>query len=57
MIYYEVVEDVGDGYAACNRFRTYTEAENYAEKYEGCMNGVTRIDTDASDFYYVEDEE
>jgi hypothetical protein len=57
MIYYEVVEDVGDGYAASRKFRTYTEAENYAEKYEGCMNGVTRIDTDASDFFYVEDEE
>ena len=56
MIYYEVVEDVGDGYAACNRFRTYEEAEAYAEKWEGCMNGVTKIDTDAKDFYTTDEE-
>lgn len=57
MIYYEVVEDVGDGYATGNRFRTFDEAEAYAEKYEGCMNGVSKIDTDALDFYTnLEDE-
>lgn len=57
MIYYEVVEDVGDGYAASRKFRTREEAESYADDNDGCMNGVDRIDTDASNFYYVEDGE
>ncbi|MNB97591.1 hypothetical protein D3C75_448220 [compost metagenome] len=58
MIYYEVVEDIGDGYACSRKFRTRDEAEDYAEKYEGCMNGVNKIDTDAIDFYTtVEDDE
>jgi hypothetical protein len=57
MIYYEVVEDVGDGYACARKFRTREEAEDYAEKYEGCMNGVDRIDTDSNDFYYMEEDE
>lgn len=56
MIYYEVVEDVGDGYAASRKFRTRDEAEQYTEENDGCMNGVDRIDTDSADFYY-EDEE
>lgn len=56
MIYYEVVEDVGDGYAASRKFRTRAEAEDYADNNEGCMNGVDRIDTDSRDFYHVEEE-
>lgn len=57
MIYYEVVEDVGDGYARSRKFRTREEAEQYADDNEGCMNGVDRIDTDSSDFYHVDEED
>ena len=56
MIYYEVVEDIGDGYACSRKFRTREDAEEYADFNEGCMNGVDRIDTEAQGFYY-EDEE
>ena len=52
MIYYEVVEDIGDGYAASRKFRTREEAEFYTEENEGCMNGVDMIDTDAPNFYH-----
>lgn len=57
MIYYEVVEDVGDGYACSRKFRTRFEAEEYADNNEGCMNGVDQIDTDAYDFYHQEEED
>lgn len=58
MIYYEVVEDIGDGYAAARKFRTEEEAELYAEQNEGCMNGVNRINTESADFFdEVEEEE
>lgn len=62
MIYYEVVEDVGDGYAANRRFRTMVEAEAYVEKVNdsntdcACMNGVDTIDTDSPNFYHKDDE-
>lgn len=56
MIYYEVVEDIGDGYACSRKFRTREEAEQYADDNDGCMNGVDYIDTDAPDFYYEGDE-
>lgn len=59
MIYFEVVEDIGDGYACSRKFRTREEAEQYAEENEGCMNGVDRMDTDSADFFdeVYEDEE
>jgi hypothetical protein len=57
MIYFEVVEDVGDGYACSRKFRTREEAEDYEAYNEGCMNGVDRIDTDASDFFHVEEDD
>lgn len=63
MIYYEVVEDVGDGYAASRKFRTYKEAEEYidsvnddAESDCSCMNGIDTIDTDQPGFYYESEE-
>lgn len=56
MIYFEVVEDVGDGYAAARKFRTREEAEQYTLLWDGCSNGVDRVDTDSADFFY-EDEE
>jgi hypothetical protein len=61
MIYYEVVEDVGDGYAANRRFRTLEEAEAFVEMVNGsdgdcvCLNGVDTINTESSNFYYSED--
>ena len=57
MIYYEVVEDIGDGYDCSRKFRTRDEAEVYVDDHNGCMNGVDMIDTDASDFFHEEDEE
>ena len=57
MIYWEVVEDVGDGYAASRKFRTEEAAEKFADENDGCMNGVDRINTDSNDFYYVEEDE
>lgn len=63
MIYYEVVVDVGDGYAASHKFRTYEEAEEYVEFVNNddesdcsCMNGIDTIDTDKPGFYYESDE-
>lgn len=32
MIYYEVVEDIGDGYAYSRKFRTLEEAEAYVKE-------------------------
>lgn len=61
MIYYEVVEDVGDGYGATRRFQTQEEAEAYIEMVNneggecGCLNGVDKVDTDADDFYHKEE--
>ncbi len=58
MIYYEVVEDIGDGYAANRRFRTNEEAEAYIELVNNedsdcaCLNGVDKIDTDSPDFFH-----
>lgn len=59
MIYFEVVEDIGDGYAAARKFRTYKEAMQYAEKNEGCMNGVDEVDTEGAGFFdtFNEDDE
>ena len=57
MIYYEVVEDIGDGYACSRKFRNREEAEQYADDNDGCMNGVDYIDTDSSDFYHVNEED
>lgn len=62
MIYYEVVEDVGDGYAATRRFRTNKEAEEYIEFVNNedsdccCVNGVDKIDTDKPGFYHIYEE-
>lgn len=59
MIYYEVVEDVGDGYAATRRFQTEREAEAYIEFVNNeesecvCLNGVDKIDTDSKHFYHI----
>lgn len=63
MIYYEVVEDIGDGYACSRKFRTLEEADAYVEEVNNgdgectCMNGVDLIDTDSPYFYYEEDNE
>lgn len=57
MIYFEVVEDIGDGYACSRKFRTYKEAKQYAEKNEGCMNGVDEVDTEGAGFFYTFDDE
>ncbi|MND47885.1 hypothetical protein D3C80_387900 [compost metagenome] len=58
MIYYEVVEDIGDGYAASRKFRTSEEADKFCEEnFSRRMNGVDRIDTESDDFFYKECEE
>lgn len=62
MIYYEVVEDVGDGYAATRRFRTEAEAKEYIEFINNeddecvCLNGIDLIDTESGDFYHIYEE-
>lgn len=56
MIYWEVVEDVGDGYAVSRKFRNSWEADDYIAANEGCMNGVDCVDTEADDFFYVEED-
>lgn len=59
MIYYEVVEDIGDGYATTRRFQTEMEAEAYIESVNNedsdcaCLNGVDKIDTDSKYFYHT----
>lgn len=59
MIWWEVVEDMGDGTTYTRRFRTEEEATKYAEDPENadyCMdgdgNGVRKVDTDSPHFFY-----
>jgi hypothetical protein len=53
MIWYEVVEDLGDGSSATRRFRTEEEAEEYlSENEEYCYSGVDKVDTDGKWFFY-----
>ncbi len=56
MIWYEVVEDLGDGSSTTRRFRTYEEACEYEEKnLDYCYSGVDEVDTDSKWFFYEED--
>lgn len=56
MIWYEVVEDLGDGSSATRRFKTEEEASLYVEKHEEwCRDGYYKVDTDSPYFWdYVE---
>ncbi len=57
MIWYEVVEDLGDGSITTRRFRTFEEAEKYeTENLEWCYYGIDEVNTDDPNyFFYKED--
>lgn len=59
MIYYEVVEDMGDGSNAVRKFKTAEEANLYCNlNEEWCYDGYDVVDTDSPNFFdTVEDEE
>ena len=57
MIWYEVIEDLGDGSVAARRFRTMEAAKAFVElEEEWCFEGAREVDTD-SDFFYFEDDD
>jgi len=57
MIWYEVVEDLGDGSSATRRFRTFEEAEKYeTENLEWCYSGIDEVDTDSKWFFHKDEE-
>lgn len=55
MIWYEVVEDLGDGSSAARRFRTKEEAEEYVSNNEDyCYSGVEEVNTEDKWFFHNE---
>lgn len=57
MIWYEVVEDLGDGSSATRRFRTFEEAEKYEEEnLNYCYSGIDEVDTDSKWFFHKDEE-
>lgn len=57
MVWYEVIEDLGDGSSATRRFKTSEEADLYVEEnIDYCHSGYDRIDTDSNYFWYNNDD-
>jgi hypothetical protein len=55
MKWFEVVEELGDGYYALRRFKTKEAAEAYVDKNEEwCQNGFYEVDTESKYFYFEE---
>ena len=53
MVWYEVIEDLGDGSSATRRFKTWEEAEFYVEEnIDYCPSGYDTVDTDSDYFWY-----
>lgn len=58
MIYFEVIEDLGDGSNATRRFKTREDAQKYVEQNEEwCYDGFDIVDTDSPDFFDSVEEE
>lgn len=54
MVWYEVIEDLGDGSSATRRFKTWEEAEFYAEEnIDYCPSGYDTVDTDSDYFWHT----
>jgi hypothetical protein len=52
MVYYEVIEDLGDGSCATFRFRNKENADAFVEaNEEWCGDGVTKVDTESPFFF------
>ncbi len=53
MIWYEVIEDLGDGSSRVLRFRTEEKAEAFQKNNEEwCYSGVTKQNTEQPYFFY-----
>lgn len=58
MIWWELVEDSGDGSSCTRRFRTKEEALKYESlNEEWCYSGVWEVDTESSWFFDEVEEE
>lgn len=58
MIYFEVIEDLGDGSNATRRFKTREDAQKYVEQNEEwCYDGFDIVDTDSPLFFDSVEEE
>lgn len=56
MIWFELIEDLGDGTSTTRRFKTLEEAEEYEKKNEEfCYFGIDVVDTDSKYFWFQED--
>ena len=56
MIWFELIEDLGDGSSTTRRFKTLEEAEEYEKKNEEfCYSGIDVVDTDSKYFWFQED--
>ncbi len=52
MIWYEVIEDMGDGSTVVRRFKTEAEASLYVEKNQDwCYDGYSEVDTESPYFW------
>lgn len=51
MIWYEVIEDCGDGYSAVRRFKTEEEADSYCNDSAYCYNGWSRVNSESKWFF------
>lgn len=57
MVWYEVIEDLGDGSSATRRFKTWEEADLYVEEnIDYCPSGYDTVDTDSNYFWYNNDD-
>lgn len=55
MIYYEVIENHGDGSYGVTRFKTMEQAKKYVEENEDwCTDGWDKVDTESKYFFYDE---
>ena len=53
MVWYEVVEDLGDGSSATRRFKTWEEADTYVESnISFCPSGWDEVSTESKYFWY-----
>lgn len=54
MVWYEVIEDLGDGSSATRRFKTWEEADFYLkENIDYCYSGYDAVDTDSDYFWHT----
>ena len=57
MVWYEVIEDLGDGSSATRRFKTSEEADLYVEEnIDYCPSGYDTVDTDSDYFWHSNDD-